>query len=126
MNAKVTITGPLSVKFRVNLPFGIKINRTYTTKVNETVDLGKVNLPSTTSRVVGIPGPVDLVLKIVSVDDKEANFEASLVLDGFGLPLYTQTVKVDLKTLKTPGLRIRLNNVRGVTADLTVGLELSK
>jgi len=122
MVIKVKVVGPVSVKFRDRIgPFSW--NRTVKTELNETYTLSKTNGLSL-QKVQKIPGPFDMSV-YVSVSNGEFRGKVKLVLDGTDLTVLEQDLGSGKLSSFVKPWKVRVNNVRGVTCDLSLSLETS-
>ena len=120
MKLKIQAKGDVSVKFRGQIG-PIKWNKTVNQKVDQLFDITDLNLGGT--HTLSVPGPADVIIGLnkETINGKVVNvLSAKVVADGTPWVFYETKVVVETQVEKTPPLRIRLNNVRGITADATL------
>ena len=123
MKLKIQAKGDVSVKFRGQIG-PIKWNKTVNQKVDQLFDITDLNLGGT--HTLSVPGPADVIIGLnkETINGKVVNvLSAKVVADGTPWVFYETKVVVETQVEKTPPLRIRLNNVRGITADVTLQLK---
>lgn len=125
MKVKIKAEGEFSIKFRDQIgPF--KWNKTVRSKVDQLFEVADIKLGG--QNTLSIPGPADVIvgLEKTTVNGKEVNvLKASLVMDNVPWALYSTSVVIDSQVEKTPPLRIRVNNVRGFSTDITLKLAVA-
>lgn len=118
MNIKIQATGKVSIKFKDHFgPF--KWDKTITSNIDQMIDVANIKFGAT--RTLSIPGPADIIVSVSEVDGLNI-ITAKLIADGSPWVLYEASMPIDAKKEldKVQPLRIRVNNVRGVTVDVSL------
>jgi len=122
MKVKIKASGEYSIKFRDQIgPF--KWNKTVKSTVNQEFEVADIKLGG--QQTLSIPGPADVIIGLekTTLNGVEVNIlKASLIMDNSPWALYSTSIVINAQVDKTPPLRIRINNVRGFTADISLKL----
>lgn len=125
-NLELFIEGPYKVKFRDRFWF-FSWDRTVQGVLDKKFQLPHLSIDLTSwVRTIPVKGPVDLRVYMIDVGDK-IMFRIAVVLDGSDLEIWSEEYSLTQEQIVSAGVQlfnIKLDNVRGVTCDITAGIRV--